>query len=250
MVSTPPIIAIVNHSTLVTQAQAQTMTNVVASQVYWQAAPGWRRAPSTVRFYASESLAPAGSWVIGILDDADQAGDLGWHTEDSTGRVYGRVFAKPAIDAGYKVLDGPYAVSTTLSHEVLETFGDPNANGWADNGSGELSALELCDAVESDWYELTLGSGEKAAVSNFLLPDWFDPQAPAGRQFDWMKHCTAPFQMTKGGYVVVMAAGKESQQFGERFPDWKKATKFSELSRMSRRVAEAPGRLARLKGAL
>lgn len=231
-----PAIYVVNHSTLVSDADAATMTEVVGSQLFFHTARLWGRQPNAVKFTKDEASAPAGSWIIGILDDPDQADALGWHTEDSQGRIFGRVFARPALSHGAKVLEGANAVSTTLSHEVLETFGDPNVNQWADAGNGISYSWELCDAVESDFYELRLQDGKAAAVSNFLLPAWFDPQAPRGSQFDYMKRVNAAFQMTQGGYVVIEQEGQQKQLFGEQFPNWKKELKLGELSRGGRRL--------------
>src|SRR5690348_16473046 len=45
------LIAILNQSTLVSNADAPTMTEAVAAQVRYDAAPAWDRAPAAVVFY-------------------------------------------------------------------------------------------------------------------------------------------------------------------------------------------------------
>lgn len=228
------MITVVNKSTLVTDAQTQMMVRAVAWQLRWQVAPAWGKYPLPVVWSKTETTAPPNSWVIGILDNADQAGVLGWHTEEN-GIIYGRVFAEPVISNGGDALTKPLSVASVLSHEVLETFVDPACNLYADRGDGVEYAVEIGDPVESDSYPIKVDT-TAVTVSNFVTEAWFDPQATRG--FDHMGRCTAPFQMTRGGYVIQRTAGATSAVFGEDFPEWRKATKQSELSRTSRFLSQ------------
>lgn len=232
------IICVVNKSTLFGDQLAYQMTMAVDYQVLHHAAPAFRKQPPRVCYIQSEIEAPPGSVVIGLLDNADQAGVLGWHTEGPDGTVYGRVFAEPVLQNGGGILDGSLSVSSVLSHEVLETFGDAACNLWADDGAGTSYAYELCDPVESDSYGIIIASsGEQitAKVSNFVLPAWFDPQAPAGSQFDHIGLLNGPFHVQPNGYVIVMADGNVTEHWGEQYPAWRKDTKLSETSRTARR---------------
>ena len=78
------LIAILNQLTLVTNADAATMTQAVASQVRLDAAPLWDRAPAAVVFYTDPSAVPAQAHGIALVDTIqDQPqGVLGFHTED------------------------------------------------------------------------------------------------------------------------------------------------------------------------
>lgn len=229
------MICVVNKSTKVSDADVHLMTRACASQVKLHAAPIWGLAPVPVVYHTSEKSCPPGSWVIAILDDSDQAGALGWHTEDQGDLIYGRVFANPVLENGGDALTKELSVASVLSHEVLETFCDPNVNRWCDDGRGTLYALEVGDPVESDSYGISVG-GKTVTVSNFATPAWFDAQASSGEQFDFMHRVKAPFQMTAGGYVVKMAGGKVTQQFGEHYPEWRRATKKADTARSARRV--------------
>lgn len=40
----------------------------------------------------------------------------------------------------------------------------------------------------------------------------------------------------KGGYAVQLSKGKISQVFGDEYPEWRKATKESDLSRTYKRT--------------
>lgn len=215
---------IVNKSTLVSDEDVKTAVRAVAHQVRYHAVPVWGVRSLPVVFSTDESTAPPNSYVIGIVDTTDQQGALGWHTEGPGGVVYGIVAAKPILDNGGDALTKDLSVASVLSHEVLETLCDSAANLWADDGRGTLYAREVGDPVESDSYVIEI-DGTKVTVSNFVLPAWFDPEAAKTARFDWMHKVKAPFQMSPGGYVVKMVEGKVSQQFGEKFPEWRKDIK-------------------------
>ena len=230
------LIAIVNQSTLVSDADAATMTQAVAAQVRFDAAPLWERAPAAVIFYTDPKGVPPTAHGIAIVDTIqDQPkGVLGYHTEDHGGKLWGVVAAKPELDNGGTVMTGDWSVSTVLSHEVLEMFVDPNCNLWANDGKGSAYSFEVCDPVEAPSYTI---SG--VSVSNFVTPSWFDPLAPAGAQLDKLGHLTAPFSILKGGYVVYESAGKEQQKYGDEFPEWRKEMKAGPAARTQRRVGQA-----------
>jgi hypothetical protein len=90
-----------------------------------------------------------------------------------------------------------------------------------------------CDPVESDSYIVNVGS-TPVSVSNFVYPSFFNPQAQAcDAPFDYLKKLTAPFTMTKGGYMIYRTGGEgtEQQIFGEEMPEWKKEMKMSKYYR-------------------
>jgi hypothetical protein len=233
------LITVVNRSTVISNADVQTMVRACAYQLRYHAAPAWGKNPIPVVYAASEVTAPPGSWVIGVFDDADQAGALGWHDLGPGDIVYGRVFARPVLDHGGDALGKSLSVASVLSHEVLETFVDPYCNLYADQDGRKSIAVEVGDPVEADVYPVTV-SGIKVTVSNFVFPRWFDPQATAG-PFDQMGRLTHPFTMTKGGYLIVMQDGRVSQVFGSKHEEWRtKELKQSPLSRTARRLAIVP----------
>ena len=230
------LIAIVNQSTLVSDADAMTMTEAIAAQVRLDAAPLWDRAPAAVIFYTDPANVPETSHGIAIVDTIkDQPqGVLGFHTEDQGGKLWGVVAAKPELDNGGKATTGDWSVSSVLSHEVLEMFIDPNCNLWANDQKGSAYSFEVCDPVEAPTYDT---SG--VSVSNFVTPAWFDPLAAPTAQFDKLGHLHAPFGILKGGYVVYESAGKEKQRFGDEFPAWRREMKSGPMARTRRRLAQA-----------
>jgi hypothetical protein len=219
-------IYIVNRSTLVTDAEVRTWTAACARQIREHVAPTYGLKPVRVSFLSAASHAPAGAWVITVLDDADQAGDLGWHTEDASGRIYGRVFAAPCLQYGVEV-------STTLSHEVVETFCDPDVDQWRDTGRGYAVAYEACDPVEGDSYMI----GD-VAVSDFVTPGWYG--GPATSRTHWCEPGVdlGRFDLAPGGYVVRRwPDGSEDQEFGAHANRAYIAAKRHALGRADRRLA-------------
>lgn len=235
-------LAIINHSPDVTADQARTMAAAVGHQVRYDFAPAYGLNPTEVIFYADPTQVPAGSYVIGIFQDADQPGALGYHTEDQNSSggvsVYGKVFTSVTLSQpGAQVLGGLVSLTSVLSHEVLELIADPHVNSWCDTDSNILVALEVCDPVESDVY---FGKPSGTTVSNFVLPAWFDAQNARG-PFDHLGRLTGPFSMTKGGYLIERAGGPEQQavaRYGDDYPEWRKPGKLSPFARTAQRLAE------------
>jgi hypothetical protein len=246
------IIGVQNLSTLVAPQDAYDMVLLVNRQLRDHVAPAFGLLPPSVVFLP-KGAAPVSRYnaIIGILDDADQAGDLGWHTEGPDADVYGRVFARPVLQNGGNAMSADLSVCSVLSHECIETLGDRSCDLWAQSADTQLVAYELCDPVEGDSYLMTItaASGEQISgtVSDFVLPAWFDPDAAPGAT-DHMGLVTAPFQVRSTGYVIVMSGGSVTEQWGEKYPAWKKATKQSPSARTARRdpsvIQQVPTSLA------
>jgi hypothetical protein len=230
------LVAIVNKSSLVTDAETATMTQAIASQIQLDAAPLWDRAPAAVIFYSDPASIPPHAHVITLTDAIEDqpAGVLGYHTEDQGGKLWGIIAAQPELSNGGKVTTGDWSVSSVLSHEVLEMYIDPNCNLWSNDGAGSIYTFEVCDPVEAPAYSVN-----GVAVSNFVTPAWFDPQAAATAQFDKLGLLKAPFEILKGGYVVYAKAGKEQQKFGDEFPQWRRDMKQGPYARTKRRITQA-----------
>lgn len=246
------IIGVQNLSTLVSAEDAYNMTLLVDKQLREHVAPAWGVQPPQAAFIHGSSVVPGARYnaIIGIMDDADQAGDLGWHTEGPDASVYGRVFARPVLSNGGNALTASLSVCSVLSHEAIETLGDRTCNGWMQRADGTLVATELADPVESDSYLVTIeaeGASPvlQGTVSNFVFPRWFDPDAPAMASnsgyfgnlagFDYMGMLESPFEVRSNGYVITMSGGTVSEQWGEEYPAWRRATKESRWARTARR---------------
>ena len=236
------LIAVVNKSKLVTNDQVQMMTLAVQQQLNLHVAPAWNQKHPIITFYADATKIPGYAWIVNILDTPDVANALGYHSEDND-KIDAFIFCQPVFDNGGVALydaSNPQnvSVSSVLSHEVCEMFGDRFANFWSDGPritQGNEYALELCDPVEGDSYEIDVtfnGATHKVSVSNFVFPAWFNQQATSKNMpFDYLKKLSKPFSMTSGGYMIVRSAGRVQQVFGETMPEWKQEMKKHELYR-------------------
>jgi hypothetical protein len=192
-------IAVVNQSTVVKDADASAWTDALQTQVSQDFLPVWG-VDAKLTFLSSVKNPPAGTWVLAILDNADQANALGYHDITPDGLPLGKVFAKTTLDDGG-------AVSVTASHELLEMLGDPDINLTAelDDGSGTPSkfyAYEVCDACEDDQFGYKL---KNVLVSDFVYPAYFESFRKANStQFDHGNKITAPFMLLAGGYISVL----------------------------------------------
>jgi hypothetical protein len=51
---------------------------------------------------------------------------------------------------------------------------------------------------------------------------------------------SSPFEVRRDGYVIVMTGGTVTSQWGEGYPEWRKATKEHPVSRTARRSGTFP----------
>jgi hypothetical protein len=209
---TLPGLAIVSQSMLVTPTELHRMVAAIAVQVAHDYAPAWSRLPVFPQAFAKLADVPRGMPCIRIVDSVDVADALGYHTE-TAGRITGVVGVQTILDQpSGSILEGSVSVSACLSHEVLETIGDPFCNVWLDGPSGFEYALEICDPVQDQVYEIG-----GVSVSDFILPAWCDVEredVPCA----FRARPLLPFARTEGGYIVVRDAAGEPKQLGERPP--------------------------------
>ena len=249
------LIAILNQSNgAVADADVATMEAAITRQIQ-AVASAWNREAATVTFYSDAGAVPAGAYGVAIvptIQDQPQ-GVLGYHIEH-----WGVAAAQPIFANGAQVLTGDWSISSTLSHEVLEMFIDPDCNMWATDGQGSVYSLEVCDPVEAPTYPVN-----GVSVANFVTPSWFDPLAPAGAHvFDKQGLLTAPFTILPGdsgvgcGYMTygpgqqqppgqLQAPGQQQapgqlkqQQWGKGYPSWRQTMKSGPWSRNTQRVQQ------------
>jgi len=168
---------------------------------------------------------------IVLLDDAEAANELGYHTiDENTGTPYARVFLDPTLEHG-NWLRGANSVSVALTHEACEMIGDPTVNHWVEKLDGGLVSQELCDPVQSCAYPVKLGDGRLVSVSNFVYPDWFNPFAQPGATLDHMGVLDEPFEIAPGGYVIRKTPSGVRNEYGKRFARWRLQSKRKPGSR-------------------
>lgn len=201
--SNKPLIVVVNRSTVLSDDEVAKAVPAVQTQVSRDFASAWGT-DATVEFVPKGKKAPPGAWFLGIFDDADQAGALGYHDLTAAGLPLGKVFARTTIDDGQ-------SWTVCLSHELLEMLGDPNINLCAfDEQNRRLYAYEVCDAVEADQLGYKIGD---VLVSDFVLPGWFEPlNISPGERFAFKSEVAAPFDILPGGYIGYFDLGGDGWQ--------------------------------------
>ena len=166
--------------------------------------------PASIAFYSSEHNLPIaeGTVVVCTIEDAMQPGILGYHTDE-----FGVQFIRVGANG--------WNTSVILSHEFLEWFGDPHANGWRRLPSGLLGrashiAREICDPSQGDTYEIDVEifrRRERVKVSDFVTPDYFDPRGQ--RPFSFLDVIDRPFGLSRNGGGYRLLADELS---GESWP--------------------------------
>jgi hypothetical protein len=148
---------------------------------------------------------PANSSAIVLLDDADQAGALGYHETTPNGFAMAKVFVKTTQD------DGEDAV-VTLTHELFEFCADRYCQLGAQGPKNVFYALEVSDAVEETFYSV-----DGVSISNFVTPEYFFPGGKAtSKPLDFLGQVSRPFQILKGGYMAEFISGRWTQKFGSK----------------------------------
>ncbi len=190
-------VAIINASSVLTDAEVQAAVPALQTQVHRDFAPAWG-IDADLTFVPQGQQPPLGAWWLTILDNSDQAGALGYHDVTNEGLPLGKVFAGTDKQYGY-------TWTVTASHELLEMLGDPEIDLTVfvepNARTGELYAYEVCDACEADQFGYQING---VLVSDFVYPAWFESfQKPSSTQFDYGKKITAPFQLLAGGYIGI-----------------------------------------------
>lgn len=210
-------IAIINASTVCTDAEVELITQALQVQVTYDFAPIWGLG-ATLHFVPSGAKAPANMWWLTFLDNSDVAGALGYHDLTPAGQPIGKVFAGTDKQFGS-------SVSVTASHELLEMLADPWINLCAFEQStdtaGRLWAWEVCDACESDSLAYKIASAGNTLVSDFVYPAYFSGIQVPGVRYDHMGAVKSPFQILPDGYMgffdVTSGSGWQ-QALGEKAP--------------------------------
>jgi hypothetical protein len=195
-------VAIINESTLLTDDQVRAIVPALQQQVSRDFAPAWG-IDANLTFVAKGGQPAAAAWWLVILDDADQAGALGYHETTTQGLPLGKVFARTAQQDGVNW-------TVTASHELLEMLADPEINLTVfvqhTNTTGTLYAYEVCDACEADQFGYEISG---VAVSDFVYPAWFESfRTPGSTQFDQQNHLKGHLPLLlPGGYIGAFDIG-------------------------------------------
>jgi hypothetical protein len=251
-------IAIVNISTLVSDADGQTIVDALNMKLP-AFCDDWGLQKCTA-VYVGKGNATRISLKVFLMDTSDVNGALGYH--DITSNIpYGRCFAKAVIDVGGVILYTPKFELPTFAqivcHEVFEVLWDPICNAWWDIGDGRtLVAAEVCDPVQDNDIVVTVPSktvvttvngvkkssvtpAQKVTLSDWILPSWSNPQRKAG-PFNHAKTLPTPFTIDKNGYAIILREGETQYVYGSTVTPAKKAMIQGKRRVMKKSIHLAP----------
>ncbi len=238
-------LVIANVSKLIPHAPFRAAVRAIQKQVTNHFKPEWgcgaQLKPIIISIGARK--APIQSSADAILYLGDSSSDptigvedaYGYHAANNKGIPYGFVYLD--ICASSKE-----SWTCTLSHEVIELLGDPDAVLTVTGPSPKSATgtvyydLELCDPTQGDTYKI-----DGVEVSNFVGRHYFGMSGGSGRTNHLNKRLK-PFGVRPGGYLQYELSGKAHQIYGSRITEEHKAAK-RKMARI-RRNARREGRLS------
>lgn len=197
-----PTIAIINATSVLADREFVPFVPAMQKQISNEIAAEWGTDAELV-FVPKGHKPPAGAWHCAFLDNADEAGALGYHDQTAHGLPLGKVFVKTTMSDG-----GIWTV--TGGHELGEMLVDPNVNLVATverRGGLRLYARELCDAVEADDLGYPI---DGVTLSDFVTQEWFDPFVVHTRPTSYRGHVRGAFSLAPGGYIGFLDVGSSS----------------------------------------
>lgn len=218
------IISLINHSEVKEEKVLETI-RAINRQIAEDFEPYWSMG-ATLRLEGRSQKRPTRNKIVDMRGDAviylwDDVRDLdkalGLHDTNNRGIPYGFVFRALSEQLGEEW-------TVTLSHEVLELIGDPEANllvagPHPDHPRKQVFHwFEMCDAVQDESYEI-----DGIDVSNFLLPLYFTLSNEKGSRNDFLSTRTddstlKSFGTNPGGYIGFFnpATGKHQTHDHDR----------------------------------
>ncbi|MGC2415425.1 MAG: hypothetical protein WA459_22360 [Stellaceae bacterium] len=185
-----PQIAVINESTVISDADVQAMLPAFDRQWNEDLIPIWGVDTAQFAFTPKGRQPAVGAWWLVFLDNSDQAGALAYHDLTNEGLPISKVFVK-TLQADHA------SISVGATHELCEMAVDPWLNSAYQDLHGVFWAGEICDPVEADEYGYQIGN---VLVTDFVTPNWFGHQHAQGN-IDFKGHSRAAFEVLSGGYA-------------------------------------------------
>jgi len=212
-------ITIANISTQVSAAQLQSAVSAIGQQITQHFEPEWHIAATlngTALSLKGKAPIQQDTDAIIYLGDSSQdpttgvQGALGYHATNHAKIPYGFIY----LDICEKYGE---VWTCTLSHEVLELLGDPDAvmtvTGPAPKGKGKGDVyydLEVCDPTQGDSYKI----GD-VVVSNFVGRSYFGMTGGSGNT-NYLKLPLTPFGVRPKGYFQYEDKTGAHQVYGKQ----------------------------------
>jgi hypothetical protein len=192
-------IHVLNHEgNAVQSAELDAVCRAIHRQVVEHFGPAWGVTASVTRVH-HPSHVPTGGVLAVVQQQIDVNGALAYHTVDG---------GRPEIVVSAEVAEAyGSSLGECLSHEVLETLGDPDCGTVMATPDGRQWYREACDPVQAGSYTI-----DGVKVSDFVLPSWFEPGS-TGR-WSWLGTLTHDHQVDRGGYAQYLSGGRVHQILG------------------------------------
>jgi len=220
-------INVVNQSTVVTDAEVAKIV-VGLNVVLPTFVRDWKFTSSQASVYSKTAPLPTGSTNINVLimDTTDITGTPGYHALYA-GTPTVKIFANTILAAGgvtlYEDTRTKPTVSQAVCHEVMEAIADAKCTNWLLNpATGVVYASEVADPVEGNIKVVRIPDGSRIALSDWILPAWYDSQNTVG-PYNHLDTLSAPFALSPAGYAMTTSAGAINYVYGPAVSDAKKA---------------------------
>lgn len=177
--------------------------------------------PASMALLKEGTAPPPGAWNLVLLDHSEEAGTLGFHSDEEGTKVpFSDVFCKDALAGGM-------SVSGVLSHEALEMVVDPHVETpYVITQGTKLFIVEVCDPVQGNNYDVGAPENREVGVdvSDFCEPAWWakDGTGP----FSFRESVHGPLRLAPEGYISVATQDNPTSWqpvFGEKIselPKW------------------------------
>lgn len=207
-----PTVAIINRSTLMTDATLALIVEALQVQVDRDFGPVWDQGAYLLMISKAAAWAapPSNAWIIAVHDTITEQDALGFHE-----------LTKGGFPVSYVSLKDDPNPSVTLSHELLEMLGDPRIDQTVfqqlTDTTGVIWAKEMCDACEDDSFSYDIGN---VLVSDFVTRYYFQngPHRP-GTKFSFRANLPGPFTIGIGGYSSVFPVEPGTAGWSQRLAD-------------------------------
>ncbi|MET8630563.1 hypothetical protein ABZW30_43860 [Kitasatospora sp. NPDC004669] len=179
-------VELVDETGTINQSELTKVAAALQKQAQHDLASAWGVAAQVT---AGTGNGQPGVWPI-FIREKSPAG-LGVHLDDKTGQPFAVI--EPGTDW-----------SVTASHELLEMLVDPLGSRMvtgpsidpAANGRPVHYLVEVGDPVETREYEI-----DGVKVSDFVLPAFYQRQAPPNGGYDERQQLNQPLEILPGGYI-------------------------------------------------
>jgi hypothetical protein len=154
---------------------------------------------ATVAYLPDHRKIPQGVWPVQIVDKLPPE-EGGFHFTKNN-QPYAKIIGTP----------GSNEWTIDASHETLEMLVDPSGNRLQTStaiaisgtkiveGVGQFEYLvEACDPCEADVFSYQISG---IAVSDFITPHFYEPNALPGTRYSFTGALKAPRQILDGGYI-------------------------------------------------